>query len=230
MNRTAVSQSAESSVSNFLSRVFMWMAGGLVVSAAGAWWILSQPELLMTVVKNQWIFFGLIIAELALVIWLTAASRTMATGLMTAVFFGYSFLNGITLSPLLLIYTGASVLNTFVITAGTFFFFAVYGLTTKKDLTGIGSLMMMGLIGVILASLVNMFVKSSALDFGITLVAIAVFLGLIAYDTQKLKNMHAAGLAGEGEKRMVIMGALALYLDFINLFIQLLKIFGRRRS
>jgi FtsH-binding integral membrane protein len=185
----------------------------------------------MTVVKNQWIFFGLVIAELALVIWLSAAAARMGTGLMTGLFFGYSFLNGITLCPIFLVYTGASVLTTFAVTAGTFFFFSLYGLTTKKDLTSMGGLMMMALFGVILASLVNAFLKSSGLDWAITFIAIAVFLGLIAYDTQKLKHIYEAGLGNpDTEKRMVIMGALALYLDFINLFIQLLRIFGKRRD
>ena len=231
-DRSVVSQAgSQASVSDFLSRVFLWMGLGLTVSACGSWWLLSQPELLMTVVKNQWIFFGLVIAELALVMWLSMAAMRMSAGLATGVFLAYSFLNGITLSPLFLVYTGGSIANTFVITAGTFFFFAVYGLTTKKDLTTMGGLMVMGLIGVILASLVNLFVRSTALEWIITFVAIAVFLGLIAYDTQKLKRIHAMGFQSpEDEKRVVILGALALYLDFINLFIQLLKIFGRRRN
>lgn len=231
-NRTALSRSSsEVSVSGFLSRVFLCMALGLSVSAAGSWWLLAQPELLMTVVKNQWVFFGLVIAELALVFWLSAAAMRMSAGLATGVFLFYSFLNGVTLSPLFLVYTGSSVLNTFAVTAGTFFFFSLYGLTTKKDLTTMGGLFMMGLIGVILASLVNLFVRSTALEWIITFVAIAVFLGLIAYDTQKLKRIHAMGFENaEAEKRVVILGALALYLDFINLFIQLLRIFGKRRN
>ncbi len=230
-NRTIASQSSEASVSNFLSRVFMWMGLGLAVSASGTWWLLSQPNLLMAILRNQWAFFGLAIVEIGLVIWLSVAAMRMSTVLATTVFLVYSFLNGITLCPLFLAYTGASVLNTFAITAGTFFFFSVYGLTTKKDLTSMGGLFMMGLIGVILASVVNMFLKSSALEWGITFVAIAVFLGLIAYDTQKLKRIHAMGFENaESEKRIVILGALTLYLDFINLFIQLLRIFGKRRD
>ena len=221
----------EAAVSGFLSRVFLWMAAGLAVSAAGSWWLLAQPELLMAMAKNQWIFFGLLIAELVLVFWLSAKAMTMATGLATALFFAYSFLNGLTLAPLFLIYTGTSVLTTFAVTSGTFFFFSLYGLTTKKDLTSMGGLLMMGLIGIILASLVNLFLRSTQLEWIVTFVGIAVFLGLIAYDTQKLKNIHAMGFqSGESEKRVVILGALALYLDFINLFIMLLRIFGRRRD
>ncbi len=222
---------SEASVSGFLSRVFLWMALGLTVSAAGSWWLMAQPSLLMGLLKNQWAFIGLAVVEIGLVLWLSMAVMRMSAALATTLFLAYSFLNGITLCPILLIYTGSSVVNTFVITAGTFFFFSVYGLTTKKDLTSMGGLFMMGLIGVILASVVNIFLKSSALEWGITFVAIAVFLGLIAYDTQKLKKIHAMGFeSADMEKRIVILGALTLYLDFINLFIQLLKIFGKRRD
>ena len=230
-NQVLTQARSEASVSEFLSRVFLWMALGLAVSAAGSWWLLSQPGLFMAVVKNQWIFFGLVIAELVLVFWLSAAAMTMGTGLATLLFFAYSFLNGVTLSPLFVVYTGSSILSTFAITSGTFLFFSVYGLSTKKDLTTMGGLFVMGLIGVILASLVNLFLKSGTLDWIITFVAIAVFLGLIAYDTQKLKRIHAMGFeSADAEKRVVILGALALYLDFINLFIQLLRIFGKRRD
>ena len=229
--RTVVNTGAQASVSNFMSRVFLWMAVGLVVSTAGSFWLLSQPQLLTAVVKNQWIFFGLAIAEIGLVLWLSAAAMSMSAGLATMVFVAYSFLNGITLSPLFLVYTGGSLVTTFAVTGGTFFFFALYGLTTKKDLTGIGGLAMMALFGVILASLVNMFLKSTVVEWAVTFIAIAVFMGLIAYDTQRLKSMHAMGAENpELEKKMVILGALALYLDFINLFIQLLRIFGKRRD
>ncbi len=230
-NRTISTQAGQISESGFLSKVFLWMAFGLAVSAAGSYWLLSQPNLLMHVVKNQWIFFGLVIAELGLVIWLSAGAMRMSAQMATTVFLVYSFLNGVTLSPIFLVYTGASVLSTFAITAGTFFFFSLYGLTTKKDLTSMGGLMVMGLFGVILASVVNIFLKSSMLNWIVTFVAIAVFLGLIAYDTQKLKRIHAMGFESEeAQKRVVILGALALYLDFINLFIQLLKLFGKRRD
>ena len=229
--RIVTGSGTQASVSGFLSRVFMWMAAGLVVSTLGSFWLLSQPQLLMTVVKNQWIFFGLAVAEIGLVIWLSAAAMSMSAGLATLLFMVYSFLNGLTLSPLFLVYTGSSIATTFAVTAGTFFFFALYGLTTKRDLTAMGSLMAMGLIGVILASVVNIFLKSSGLNWAITFIAIAVFMGLIAWDTQKLKAMHAMGYENpELEKKMIILGALALYLDFINLFIQLLRIFGKRRD
>jgi uncharacterized protein len=230
-NRVVTQAGSEASVASFLSRVFLWMSFGLIVSAAGSVWILAQPNLLMALLKNTWALIGLAVVEIGLVIWLTAAAHKLSVGMARSLFLVYSFLNGITLSPLFLIYTGASLMSTFTITAGTFFFFSLYGITTKKDLTSLGSLMFMGLIGVILASIVNFFMKSTAMYWVITYAAIAIFLGLIAYDTNKLKRLHAAGFdSADGEKKVVILGALALYLDFINLFIYLLRVFGKRRD
>ena len=217
--------------SNFISSVYLWMSLGLVISAFASLWLLSQPGLLKALFTNSLLFFGIIIAEFALVVWLSAAALKMSNSLATILFCGYSFLNGLTLTSILLIYTGVSVLSTFAITAGTFFFFSLYGLTTKKDLTSVGSLAMMGLFGVIIASVINIFLKSPALMWVATFVGIAVFLGLIAYDTQKLKAIHALGFQDtEVRKKTAILGALTLYLDFINLFLLLLRIFGKRRE
>ena len=230
-NKTVITSGAQESVSGFLSKVFLWMAIGLAVTTAGSFWLMSQPQLFMALMKNQWAFFGLAILEIGLVIWLSARLMSMSAGLATSLFLVYSFLNGVTLSPLFVVYTGASVMTTFAVTAGTFFFFSLYGFTTKRDLTTMGGLMMMGLIGVILASVVNAFIKSPMMNWIITFIAIAVFMGLIAWDTQKLKAMHAMGFESpEAERKMTILGALALYLDFVNLFIQLLRIFGKRRD
>lgn len=224
-------EAASVSQSNFISRVYMWMSVGLGVSALASMWLMSQPDLLRAVFTNNILFFGLIIAEIGLVIWLSAAAMRLSVTAASAIFLAYSFLNGVTLTSILLVYTGASVLTTFAITAGTFFFFSVYGMTTKKDLTSIGSLAMMALIGVIIASIVNIFLKSTALYWVLTFIGIAVFLGLIAYDTQKLKNIHALGFENaDMEKKVAVLGALTLYLDFINLFILLLRIFGKRRD
>lgn len=232
MNEKMVSTSQTAlSQSSFISKVYLWMAAGLGLSAAASFWLLTQPALLKLVFTNGFLMFGLIIVELALVVWLSAAVLRMSAGLASLLFCGYSFLNGITLTSVFLVYTGASVLSTFAITAGTFLFFSLYGMTTKKDLTSVGGLAMMGLFGVIIASVVNIFLKSPAVMWITTFVGIAVFLGLIAYDTQKLKNIHAMGFENaEMEKKGAILGALALYLDFINLFILLLRIFGRRRD
>lgn len=219
------------SESNFISNVYRWMGLGLLVSMAGSWWLMSQPGLLQAIFTKQIYFFGIIIAEFALVIWLSMAARTMSAGLATGLFLVYSFLNGLTLTSVLLIYTATSVMTTFGITAATFLFFSIYGATTHKDLTSVGALCGMGLLGVIIASVVNIFLKSSVMGWVLTFVGIAVFLGLIAYDTQKLKAIHAMGFESEeSKKRVAILGALTLYLDFINLFLMLLRVFGRRRD
>ena len=230
--RTVVTgSSSQVSESNFLSRVYGWMAVGLGVSAFASYWLLMQPGLLKTTVVNPVIMIVLFVAELGLVIWLSAAAVRMSVALATSVFLAYSFLNGVTFTPILLIYTSISVYSTFAITAGTFFFFSVYGMTTKKDLTSIGNLMVMGLIGIIIASVVNIFLKSPMLYWISTFVGIAMFLGLIAWDKQKLKGIHAMGFeSGDMQKKVAILGALTLYLDFINLFILLLRIFGKRRD
>jgi len=229
--RTITSSTGQAAESYFISRVYLWMSVGLGISAIASYWLMSQPELLRAMFTNRVLFFGLIIAEFGLVIWLSVAVMRMSASLASVIFLAYSFLNGITLTSVLIIYTGVSVMSTFAITAGTFLFFSIYGMTTKKDLTSIGSLLMMGLVGIIIAGIVNLFLKSPALYWISTFVGIAVFLGLIAWDTQKLKNIHAIGFQdSEMESRVAILGALTLYLDFINLFIMLLRIFGKRRD
>lgn len=229
-NKTIISQGV-SSESSFISKVYLWMSLGLAVSAATSFGLLAQPELLRVIFGNPGILIGIVIAEFALVIWLSAALMKMSASLASTLFLVYSALNGITLTAVFLAYTGISVLSTFAVTAGTFLFFSAYGATTKKDLTSVGSLAMMGLVGIIIASLVNIFLKSPVVYWISTFIGIAVFLGLIAYDTQKLKNIHAMGFQdADVEKKSAIMGALMLYLDFINLFIMLLRIFGKRRD
>lgn len=231
MSQIVTRSDAQVSESNFLSKVYMWMALGLAVSTAGAGWLLSQPQLLKALFTNPALLIGLVIVEVALVVVLSAAIGRLSSGTASLIFIVYSFLNGLTLASVFLVYTGESILQTLAITAGTFLFFSFYGMTTKKDLTAIGSLAMMGLFGVILASVVNMFLKSTALMWVTTFIGIAVFLGLIAYDTQKLKSLYANGLTDdESRKKLAVVGALALYLDFINLFILLLRIFGKRRD
>lgn len=233
MNPNTISRSGERALteSGFLSKVYLWMSAGLFLSAAGSFWMLGQPSLLQAVFTNNWLLFGLIIAELGLVIWLSAAVMSMSPTMAAFLFCAYSALNGVTLTSVFLIYAGSSVMSTFAITAGTFLFFSAYGSTTKKDLTGIGSLAIMGLFGVIIAGVVNIFLKSSVVMWITTFIGIAVFLGLIAYDTQKLKRLYAIGAQdATAEKRLAVIGALTLYLDFINLFILLLRLFGRRRD
>ncbi len=229
-NKTIISQGASSEAS-FISRVYLWMALGLTVSATTSFALMAQPALLQAIFTKPVLLIGIVVAEFALVIWLSAAAMRMGASLASLLFLAYSALNGVTLTAIFLAYTGVSVLTTFAVTAGTFLFFSVYGATTKKDLTSVGSLAMMGLIGMIIASVVNIFLKSPVVYWISTFIGIAVFLGLIAYDTQKLKNIRAMGFQdAEMEKKSAILGALMLYLDFINLFILLLRVFGKRRD
>lgn len=217
----------------FMRGVYKWMSVGLAVTAAAAYFIVSSPqEAKELVFGNQLVYFGLVIAELALVFGLSAAINRLSASTASGLFLLYSALNGVTLSPVLLIYTGASVFTTFVICAGMFGAMSIYGMTTKKDLTSWGSFLFMGLIGIIIASLVNMFMHSSAMNFVISLAGVLIFTGLTAYDTQKLRYMGETMPEGDATavQRGTILGALQLYLDFINLFLMLLRFFGQRRD
>lgn len=231
MDRSYVSPTAVGEAQQaFMTRVHGWMAVGLAVTALFSMWVVNSTALQRVILGNQLVFFALIIGELILVIGLSAAiGRLSATG-AAAGFLIYSALNGLTLSAVFLVYTTASITTTFFVTAGTFGIVSVYGYTTKADLSSIGNLCFMALIGVILGSVVNLFLKSEMIYWMITYIGIAVFVGLIAYDTQKLKAL-SLGLEREGEqsKKVAIMGALKLYLDFINLFLLLLRLLGRRR-
>jgi FtsH-binding integral membrane protein len=214
----------------FITRVYAWMTFGLVVTAVAAWFTLSVPGLLRAIVNNPILFFGLIIGELALVLVLSAAVSRLSPVVAGMLFTGYAVLNGVTLSILLLIYTSSSIALTFGVTACTFGIMTLYGYTTQRDLTKLGSLLFMGLIGLVLASLANLFFKNPAVYWIITYVGILIFVGLIAYDTQKLKRMSLAlDEQGQVTQKASILGALGLYLDFINLFLLLLRILGRRK-
>jgi FtsH-binding integral membrane protein len=214
----------------FLTRVYGWMAGGLVATAFMAWVTLSTPALLQLVFGNRFVFYGLLIGELALVAWLSGLVGRMSASTAAIVFVAYSALNGLTLASVFLVYTSGSIVSTFVVTAGTFGAMSVYGLVTSRSLDGLGSFAFMGLVGVILASVVNLFLRNSMLEFVISCVGVIVFVGLTAYDTRKLKVMAARVDADseEGQKG-AIQGALALYLDFVNLFLMLLRLVGSRR-
>jgi uncharacterized protein len=171
----------------------------------------------------------LILAELGIVIGLSAAINRMSSSTAMLMFFAYSFLNGLTLAAIFMVYTRTSIANTFFVTAGTFGVMSVYGYTTQKDLTSWGSFLTMGLIGIIIASIANFFFASTQLYWLITYVGVIIFVGLTAYDTQQIKAMAAGGFDGEEmERKGAVIGALRLYLDFINLFLLLLRIFGRR--
>ncbi|MEW6659504.1 MAG: Bax inhibitor-1/YccA family protein [Thermodesulfobacteriota bacterium] len=215
----------------FIRRVYNWMGLGLAATALVALYTASNPQLLKMIFGNSLVFFGLIIGELILVIWLSAAINRLSYATASAMFFIYSALNGLTLAVIFLAYTRASIASTFFVTAGTFGAMSFYGYTTKRDLSSWGSFLFMGLIGIILASVVNIFFNSPMVYWVVTYAGILVFVGLTAYDTYKLKEMAMAGFAdAEAEGKSAVMGALALYLDFINLFLMLLRIFGSRRD
>jgi FtsH-binding integral membrane protein len=214
----------------FMLRVYGWMTAGLLLTTATSFWVVSSPALMGAILGNQWLFFGLIIGELALVMVLSGAVSRMSPMLASWLFMGYAVLNGVTLSIIFLVYASESIAVTFGITACTFGIMTLFGYTTQRDLTKLGSLLIMALLGMVLASIINLFLGSSIIYWITTYVMILIFIGLIAYDTQKLKNMSLA-VSGNGDmmQKASILGALALYLDFINLFLLLLRIFGRRR-
>ena len=218
-------------VNDFIRSVYNWMAIGLALTGFVALYVASNPTLLNLIFRNQILFFGLIIGELALVFWISARIQRMQASTATALFVLYSALNGLTLSFIFIIYTRASIASTFFVCAATFVACSIYGWTTKRDLTSLGGFLMMGLIGIIIASLVNIFIRSSAMHMIISYIGVLVFVGLTAYDTQNLKAMAVSQPADAGAgviRKGAILGALKLYLDFINLFLMLLRILGNR--
>lgn len=210
----------------FMSAVYRWMTLGLGLTALVATTVAGSEALLRALIGNRILFFGLIIAELALVVWISAAVNRLSAATAGGLFLLYSGLNGVTLSIVLLVYTGTSVALAFVTTAGTFAAMSLYGTVTRRDLTSWGSFLFMGLIGVVIASLVNIFLKSSMVSWVVSCMGVLVFTGLTAYDTQKLR---AYARAGGGAAAGPVSGALSLYLDFVNLFLSVLRLFGNRR-
>ena len=212
----------------FIRSVYAWMFGGLLLTAfASAWVVMSEP-MQRLIFGNRAIFWGLLIAEFALVMFLGIRITKMSAAAAASAFLVYSLLNGLTLSAIFFVYSGASIVQAFAVAGGMFGAMSIYGLVTKRDLTSWGSFFFMGLIGIILCSVVNIFLKSGGLSFVISIVGVFVFVGLTAYDTQKLKAFAAVG--GDLRENLAINGALALYLDFINLFLMLLRLFGGRRD
>ncbi|MBW4053945.1 MAG: Bax inhibitor-1/YccA family protein [Proteobacteria bacterium] len=207
-------------------QVYAWMGAGLALTAFMSLITLSSPVLLSAVLGNKVVFYGLMIGELVLVFTLVGAINKFSATTATLIFIAYSALNGITLSSVALVYTATSITSTFVTTAGMFGAMSIYGFMTKRDLTSWGNFLFMGLIGVVIASVVNIFVGSSAVSWVISGIGVLVFTGLTAYDTWKIKAMAAQGTEG---RKPAILGALTLYLDFINLFLMLLNFTGDRR-
>jgi hypothetical protein len=230
---TVVKTRAEVLVSDYVRSVYNWMGIGLALTGFTAYYVSNSESLLRLVFGNPLLLMVLIIAELGLVFAIAGMVNRMSAGTATALFVIYSALNGVTLSSIFLVYASASIVSTFFICAATFIACSLYGWTTKKDLTSLGGFMMMGLIGIVIASLVNMFVRSSGMSMIISYIGVFVFVGLTAYDTQKIKNMamtQPANLDGGVIRKGAILGALSLYLNFINLFLMLLNIFGQRRN
>jgi len=214
----------------FLPRVYGWMTVGLGLTALVAMLTLASPALLELVFGNRLVFYALVFGELGLVIALSAAINRLSPAAATLMFLVYSALSGVTFASIFLIYTSSSIASTFFIAAGTFGAMSLYGLVTRRDLTGFGSFLFMGLVGIVIASLVNIFLQSPMVYWIVSYVGVFVFVGLTAYDTQKLKRLGQAGFADSASHRKAaILGALTLYLDFINLFLMLLRVLGNRR-
>ncbi|HEY3204329.1 MAG TPA: Bax inhibitor-1/YccA family protein [Thermoanaerobaculia bacterium] len=226
---SAVSAVSAERVTTFLRKVYGWMAVGLGITATVALGVASTPALAQAIFGNKLLFFGLIIAELGLVFYLSARVDKLAPGTASGLFLLYSALNGATLAIIFLAFTGSSIATTFLVTAGMFGALALFGTTTKRSLAGVGQFVFMGLIGVILASVVGIFVRSEGLQFAISVIGVIVFTGLTAWDAQRLKLM-AATVPEERYGSYSVVGALALYLDFINLFLFLLRFLGGRRE
>ena len=211
----------------FFRSVYAWMFGGLLVTAFAALWVVMSPPMQQLVLQNRGVFWMLVIAEFALVMFLSFRITKMSAGAAAASFLVYSLLNGLTLSVIFFVFTQATIFQAFVTAAGMFGAMSIYGMVTKRDLTSWGSFFFMGLIGIVLSSVVNIFLKSSALSWTISIIGVFVFLGLTAWDTQKLKSYATVP---EMRENLAVFGALTLYLDFINLFLFLLRIFGGRRD
>ena len=213
-----------------MRKVYMWMTFALLITGGTSYLMASMPNVISTVITNQFLFYGLLITELVLVVWISAALHKLSLLQATMIFITYAILNGITLSLLLLIYTEQSITTVFFITAGTFAAMSLWGYTTGADLSTMGKLCTMGLIGLILATIVNLFLNNGFLMMILSYIGVIVFVGLTAYDTQKIKTMLCQAEEPDEEyQKLALMGALTLYLDFINLFIYMLRIFGSRK-
>lgn len=214
-----------------MRKVYVWMTLALVITGFTAFGIASNPEIAYAIVTNRLLFWGLIIAEFGLVIGISGAINRLSIATATLLFIAYSIVNGATLSVIFMAYTMTSIASVFFITAGTFAAMAFIGYTTKTDLTSLGKILFMGLIGIIIATVVNIFIGSSMLNMIVSYIGVVIFVGLTAYDSQKIKNMlYEADSLSEEAQKLALLGSLTLYLDFINLFLMLLRIFGNNRD
>jgi FtsH-binding integral membrane protein len=224
-SRSAVADRA----STFLSRVYAWMCGGLAITAATAWGVASSPSMVQALVSNRLLFWGLLIVQLGIVWTLSARVQRLAASTAAMLFVAYSVATGLTFSLILLAFTGESIATTFLVTSGMFGGLALYGTSTKRDLGGFGQFLFMGLIGVVLASIVGLFWHNDAFQFVLSFIGVLLFSGLTVYDAQRLKVMAFATPAGQ-ESSYAVVGALTLYLDFVNMFLFLLRFTGNRRD
>src|SRR5258706_8246216 len=214
--------------SSFLGQVYAWMTAGLLVTSAVASYTASAPSVLNLIYGNPFTIWILFIAQIGVVIGLSAAIDRLTPSAATALFVAYAALNGLTLSAIFLVYTSTSIAQAFLATAATFGVMSLYGATTKRDLSTAGNLLVMALIGFVIGSIINLFWANSALYWVLTYLGIAVFIGLTAWDTQQIKRMSEQAQDDTSARQLAIFGALKLYLDFINLFLLLLRVFGSR--
>lgn len=226
---TTLNAQAVSTENILIKNVYTWMCVALLITGFTAYYAAGSYAIMEAILSNKVLFFGLFIAQFVLVIALTARIQSLSFSAALSLFILYSFLNGITMSVIFLAYTSASIASTFFVTAGTFGAMSLYGYFTKKDLTSIGNLCMMALLGLIIASVVNLFFDNELLYWITTYAGVLIFVGLTAYDTQKIKEMLHGQEVNEDTQKFAIIGALKLYLDFINLFLYLLRLFGKRR-
>lgn len=223
-------QEIKAEQARFITKVYGWMSAALIVTAITAMYVASSENLKLAILGNNLVFYGCLFAEIGVVWWLSSRVQTLSANTATLWFFLYALLNGLTLSVIFLVYTASSISSTFFITAGMFAAMSAYGYLTKKDLTSWGSLLFMALIGLIIAGIVNIFWQNDMFGMIVSGIGVIIFTGLTAYDTQKIKEMNIIGNEGTDEDRKeAVMGALTLYLDFINLFLYLLRFLGNRK-
>ena len=213
-----------------MRKVYVWMTLALVVTALSAYYVATTPAALYAIFSSKFMFFGLLIAEIVVVMAMTALINRMSFMVAALMMAAYSVLNGVTMSFIFVVYEMASIATTFFVTAGTFAAMAIVGYTTKKDLTKMGGILLMALIGLIIASVVNWFLQSETMSYVVSGVGVLVFTGLTAYDSQKIKEMlMQCDTVNDGTQKLALLGSLTLYLDFVNLFLYLLRFMGNRK-
>lgn len=220
--------SLDMQVSQVMKHVYFRMFLALLVTAGAAWICAGIPNLVPYLATHSWVYWGLLIAEVVIVLAITGAMKRLSSSTATLLFFAFALLNGVTFSLFFAVYTTVSIFKTFLIAAGVFGAMTVYGYLTNQDLTRIGNFLFMALIGLIIVSLVNMFWANSTLEWIVSIVGVLIFIGLTAYDTQTIKRMAESGMVPTS--MLATLGALSLYLDFINLFVYLLRFFGSSRD